>query len=206
MFASLAIACWSAVAANAQVKEVVVGITTNCPYENAIEGSCWSGAYRALTALDGIRAVDKLANGYNCTARIYLNDNVVLDPDKWAAQFKKRVGNSHIFRGIEVTACGAIEAADGGLVARIPGISKPIKLDQLKHKLQWNFRKHSARQPEPDESDAYRQLQKMKEEAHSAQLHGVELTGPFTMNDKGYILEVREFFVSSSKSSGPSAK
>ena len=83
--------------ARAQVHEVVVGITTTCPYENAIEGGCWSGAYHALLRLDGVKSVDKAANGYTCTARVYLKKDGIPDPDQWAAQFKKSVDQAYIF-------------------------------------------------------------------------------------------------------------
>src|SRR5882757_8276136 len=89
--------------ARAQVHEVVVGVTVKCPYENAIEGSCWSGAYHALTQLDGVKTVDKSANGYNCTARVYLKKDGLPDPNKWAAQFKESVDQTYTFRGVEVT-------------------------------------------------------------------------------------------------------
>jgi len=103
-----------------QVKEVVVGITTTCPYENAIEGSCWSGAYWALTQMAGVKSVDKSANGYTCTARVYLDDKSLPDPDRWAAQFKDSVGQNYVFRGVEVTLIGTVEEGAQGPVVRVP--------------------------------------------------------------------------------------
>src|SRR3954469_20612436 len=101
---------------DAQVREMVVGITTTCPYENAIEGNCWSGAYWALLKVEGVADVDKAANGYNSTARIYLKAKGIPDPDKLADQFKKLVGQTYTFRGVELTVDGTIAGtADNGL-------------------------------------------------------------------------------------------
>ena len=190
--AILTLALW-AEPASAQVREVVVGITTTCPYENAIEGSCWSGAYWTLLDLEGIKSVEKSANGYNCTARVYLKDNGFPDPGKWTAQFKAKVDQAYIFRGVEVTVSGNIERAGDRPVLRVPGAERPIKLRPLEHKLQWNSKKGSARQPEPDERDAYQQLKSKVEDSKGGDLK-VQVTGPLTKSDTGYTLEVREFF------------
>src|SRR5438876_9597350 len=112
--AIVALALWVA-PASAQVAEVVVGVTTTCPYENAIEGSCWSGAYWALTQLEGVKSVDKSANGYNCTARVYLKNDGIPDPDKWALQFKKSVDQAYTFRGVEITVGGTVAGDASGL-------------------------------------------------------------------------------------------
>jgi len=192
--------------AEAQVKDVVVGITTTCPYENAIEGSCWSGAYWALVQLDGVKAADKSANGYNCTARIYLADNVSPDPGKWAEQFKKIVGKTYVFRGVEVTVRGTVDGDGNGLIARIPGLNKAVKLQPFTHKLQWNFKKKAPRQPEADESNAYRDLLARKRDNRAGILGDMELTGPFTMTDKEYVIEVREYIQRGSGEASSSAK
>lgn len=179
--------------ANAQVREVVVGITTTCPYENAIEGSCWSGAYWALSDLEGIKSVDRSANGYTCTARVYLKGTGLPDPNKWASQFKSKVDQAYIFRGVEVTAMGSVANVDGRLVLQVPGVDKPITLRPLEHKLQWNSKKGAARQPEPDERDAHQRLSSEMKDAKEGRLN-VTVTGPLMMSDQGYTLEVREFF------------
>jgi hypothetical protein len=179
--------------ARAQVREVVVGITTTCPYENAIEGGCWSGAYHALLQLDGVKSVDKAANGYNCTARVYLSKDGLPDPDKWAAQFKKSVDQAYTFRGVEITASGTVSGDGNGLVLRIEGIEGPIALRALEHKLQWNSKKATARQPEPDEREAHNQLASRIKDAKGTDLK-VKVTGPLLKTDTGYALEVREFF------------
>jgi hypothetical protein len=179
--------------AGAQVREVVVGITTACPYENAIESNCWSSAYRALTRLEGIKLVDESANGYNCTARVYLKHSAIPDPDKWASQFKESVGQAHVFRGVELTIEGMIAGVEGGITVRVPGIDQTIALRPLEHKLQWNARKGAARQPEPDERDAYEQLASQLKVLKGAGLKA-KVTGPLRKADGLYTLEVREFF------------
>src|SRR5262249_45015351 len=155
--ALLTLALW-AEPAGAQVRETVVGITTTCPYENAIEGGCWSGAYWALMQLDGVKAVDKAGNGYTCTAGVYLKDKAFPGPEGWASKFKGFVGQAYIFRGVELTADGTVSGANGGLSLQILGVDRPIALRRFEHKLQWNSKKHAPRQPEPDELNAYEQL------------------------------------------------
>ena len=193
--AILALTLW-AEPARAQIREVVVGVTTTCPYENAIEGSCWSGAYWALTQLEGIKSVEKSANGYTCTARVYLKDNGFPDPDKWASQFKEKVDQAYIFRGVEVTVVGTVEGIDNALVLRVPGVDKPIMLLPLAHKLQWNSKKGAARQPEPGEQNAYKQFLAIQKGSTEKELK-VELTGPLRRSEKDLVLEVREFFLAS---------
>jgi hypothetical protein len=180
--------------ADAQVREVVVGITTTCPYDNAIEGNCWSGAYWTLLKVEGVADVDKAANGYNSTARVYLKDKGIPDPGKWADQFKKLVGQTYIFRGVELTVDGAITGnVDNGLTLRVPGVDHPVAIRRLEHKLQWNSRKGAPRQPEPDERDAYQQLATKLKEAKGGDF-GARLTGPLVKSDEGYAMEIREFF------------
>lgn len=179
--------------AGAQVREVVVGITTACPYENAIESNCWSSAYRALRRLEGVKSVDEFANGYNCTARVYLKDNAIPDPDLWVSQFKEAIGQAHVFRGVELTVEGTVAGGEGGITLRVPGIDHRIPLRPLEHKLQWNARKGAARQPEPDERDAYEQLASQVKALTAAGLKA-NVTGPLRKADGLYTLEVREFF------------
>ena len=183
----------AAAPAHGQVHEVVVGVTLACPYDNAIEGSCWSGAYWALTKLDGVKSVDKAANGYNCTARIYPKDAGLPDPQKWAEQFKAIVDQTCTLRGVEVTAGGTVASVNGVLTLQIPGVKDPVPLGPLKNKLQWNSRKKAARQPEPDERDAHDQLAAQLKAAQGGELKA-KVTGPLLKSEKGYALEVREFF------------
>jgi hypothetical protein len=193
IFSAILAIAMSAEPAGAQIREVVVGITTTCPYENAIEGSCWSGAYWALRDLDGIKSVEKSANGYNCTARVFLKSHALPDPEKWASQFKAKIDQAYIFRGVEVTAVGSVASVDRGLVFHLPGVDKAIVLRPLEHKLQWNSKKGSARQPEPDERDSYQQLASKMKGAKDGRLK-VTVTGPLLNSDEGCTLEVREFF------------
>ena len=147
----LALALWPA-SAEAQIREVVVGVTPTCPY--GIK-ACWGGAYEALARMEGVKSVDKSPDAYNCTGAIRLQREALPDPDKWATQFKSVVDQAYLFRGVEVTVAGSLEKTDDGFVVRVPGIAAPLRLAPLEHKLQWNFKKGAARQPEPDEKDAH---------------------------------------------------
>jgi hypothetical protein len=172
-----------------QVHEVVVGVTPTCPY--GIK-ACWAGAYHALGRIDGVESVSTTPDAYNCTASIRLKPRAVPDPARWAKEFKTIVDKAYVFRGVEVTAEGAVEKAGDGLIMRVPGFPEPIELTPLRHKLQWNFKKRAARQPEPDERDAMAQLALESKDSRKS-MFKVQVTGPFTHTDHGYSLEVREF-------------
>jgi galactose oxidase len=187
-FLMFAFALW-ADPAIAQVQEVVVGITPTCPY--GIKG-CWAGAYEALGRIDGVQSVAKTPDAYNCTASLNLKSQTLPDPDAWAATFKTIVDKAYVFRGVELTVDGTVEKAGDGLALRVPGITQPIALASLRNKLQWNFKKSAARQPEPDERDAMSQLALKAKDVGNAPFQ-VQVTGPFKKTDHGYVLEVREF-------------
>jgi hypothetical protein len=175
----------------AQVTEVDVGVTPTCPYGI---GACWGGAYEALGRLDGVKSVAATPDAYNCTARVVLKQAGALpDVDRWAGQFKSMVGNVYAFRGVEITAEGTVEVDGDTLALRVPGLAQPLPLAPLRDKLQWNFKKSSARQPEPDERDAHAQLAARKKAARVGPLRA-QVTGPLKKSGSGYALEVREFF------------
>jgi galactose oxidase len=174
----------------AQVSEVVVGVTPSCPYGI---GACWAGAYEALGRLDGVKSVARTPDAYNCTAIVYLKTAGLPDVDQWTEQFKATVGRLYVFRGVEATVEGSVEQKEDGLVMRIPGLEQPVALLPLQHKLQWNFKRASARQPEPDEQAAFNELLTKQRAAKHSEFR-VQVTGPLRKTDKGTVLEVREFF------------
>jgi len=173
----------------AQVNEVVVGVTPTCPYGIR---ACWAGAHDALGRIDGVQSVSTMPDAYNCTASLRLKPQTLPDPDRWEATFKSVVDKAYVFRGVELTVEGTVEKAGDGLALRVPGIPQPIALAPLSHKLQWNFKKAAARQPEPDERDAMAHLALKAKDAGDAPFR-VQVTGPFKHTDHGYALEVREF-------------
>jgi hypothetical protein len=175
--------------ANAQVHEVVVGVTPNCPY--GIK-ACWGGAHEALGKLEGVKSVDSTPDAYNCTGGVDLKSNALPDPDKWADQFKKAVDQNYVFRGVEITVEGVLEKKEDGLVLRIPKIDEPLRLAALGNKLQWNFKKRAARQPEPDEKDAHDTLARVVKNPNATEVK-VMVTGPLRKEANRHILEVREF-------------
>jgi hypothetical protein len=182
------LALWPA-AAPAQVREVVVGVTPSCPY--GIK-ACWGGAYEALGRLDGVESVDKTPDAYNCTGAVRLKGQGLPDPDKWSEQFKAAVDRAYHFRGVEVTVEGTLEKTEAGFVVKIPGVDAPLPVAPLKNKLQWNFKKGAARQPEPDEKDAHDALALATKDAKAAAVR-LAATGPLRKDGAGYVLEVREF-------------
>jgi galactose oxidase len=174
----------------AQVSEVVVGITPSCPYGI---GACWAGAYEVLGRLDGVKSVARTPDSYNCTAIVHLKTASLPDVDQWTEQFKTMVGQLYVFRGVEATVTGSVEQREGGLVMRIPGLEQPVALLPLEHKLQWNFKRASARQPEPVEQASFNELLAKRGAAKPGEFR-VQVTGPLRKTDKGTVLEVREFF------------
>src|SRR5262249_46327806 len=181
----------AALPAQAQVTEVTVGVTPSCPY--GISG-CWAGAYEALGRLQGVESVGKAPDAYNCTAHLYLQAKGLPDVERWPQQFESVVGKTYVFRGVEAALKGSVEDQAGKLLLRVPGLQQSVTLAPLHHKLQWNFKKGSARQPEPDERDAYDQLAAKKTSAKESAF-GVEVTGPLRRSGKGFIVEVREVFL-----------
>jgi hypothetical protein len=143
--------------------------------------------------LDGIASVSESPDAYNCTARVHIKGSGLPEASRWAEQFKSRVGRIYEFRGVEVTVEGTIEARGDVLLVRVPGVGDPVALKPLETKLQWNFRKAKARQPEPDEKDAYQQLAQQKSAARNGWFT-VQVTGPLEQTAAGFSLQVREFF------------
>jgi galactose oxidase len=190
----LAIALSPAMAApvSAQVsKTVVVGVTPTCPYGL---GACAAGAREGLKRLEGVRLVANAADTYNCTFEVRLESESLPDLDRWRHQFKEVVGEAFVFRGVEITVTGTVAEQDGVVILDVKGLRPPIALAPLEHKLQWHFRKRTARQPEPAEADAYRHLRADAGKAGSAAKF--EITGPLRTAAHGAVLEVRDYFLS----------
>jgi len=178
--------------ATAQVTEVVVGITPTCPY------GCWAGASAALRGLAGVKDVDRNPDGYNCTMRVDVDDGKLPDLALWKEQFEQAVHEAFELGGVEVTIEAAVVKQGDSLVLQSPGLDRSVTLAPLKNKLQWNWKKHRARQPEADEQQAYQQL--LADVAGGAGELGeplrIAVTGPLKAGDNnGYTLQVREYFV-----------
>jgi galactose oxidase len=180
--------------AGAQVTEVVVGVTPTCPYGIS---ACWAGAREGLGRLEGIETVASTPDAYNCTARVQLKDNTLPAIARWYQEFQSAVGQTYALRGVEVTVEALVEGSGNKLVLRLPKFNRPVMLAPLRHKLQWNFKKNSPRQPEPDERDAYQLLQKdlkATEKARKGRALQVQVTGPLEQSGKDFTIEVREYF------------
>ena len=108
---------------------------------------------------------------------------------KWPAQFKSLVGNLYRFRGAEVTVKGTVRRKTGRLYIAIPGIERCLLLAPLKNKLQWDFKRGCAQEPDQMERSGYGQLA-IKATPGTKQ---IQVTGPLKVTDKAIILEVRTF-------------
>ncbi len=173
--------------------EVVVGITPSCPSGAT---ACSANISAALLKLNGVGSISSPLESYNCTAQVRLKKgrNPLPDVRKCQEEFKSFVGESYVFRGVEVTIDGRLERKDGKLFLRLEGFPRPVAISALKHKLQWNYLKGRARGPEDDERTAYKQLER-KSKASKGTMLKVRLTGPLQTTDNGAVLEVREFFL-----------
>jgi galactose oxidase len=179
--------------AAAQVsRDVVVGVTPTCPYGIA---ACGTGAREGLLRVEGVRLVANTPDKYNCTFDVRLEAGALPDLDRWRRQFKAVVGDAFGFRGVEVTVTGALSERDGALTLRADGLKEPITLAPFEHKLQWNFRAGTAREPEPAEAEAYKRLKAAYRKA-AGRPEKVELTGPLRAGTRGPVVEVREYFLS----------
>jgi galactose oxidase len=67
---------------------VTVGITGTCPYGI---GSCWGGAYDARGRLDGVDLVDPVPDVDDSTARVFLQDDRLPNPQAWERVFPRIV-------------------------------------------------------------------------------------------------------------------
>lgn len=189
---ALTVACLTAVVANpvaAQLSPIaVIGVTPTCPY--GIKG-CAAAAIEGLSKLEGVKSVSPHPDAYNSTLDVELTGDALPPVAKWPEQLKAVVGEIFVFRGVELTVEGRLIKRDGMLSVEVEGFTSPIYLEPLEHKLQWNFRKRAARQPEPDELAAYRQLAAQADDQGSVK---VQVTGPLQLKDGIGILEIREFF------------
>lgn len=185
----LALLVWTK-SADAQITEVWIGVTPTCPYGIS---ACWAGAYGALGCLDGVDSVAKNPDAYNCTAHVHMEHGGLPDVDKWSMQFKSAVDEIYVFRGVEITIEGWVNETENSFFLKARQLETPLTLAPLKNKLQWNYKKEAARQPEPDERDAYRQLVSKRMSTTVTDFR-VQVTGPLIATENGMVLEVREFF------------
>jgi hypothetical protein len=171
---------------------VVVGVTATCPYGIS---ACWGSAYESLTHMHGVRLVRPVPNAQDSTAFVYLAHEGLPDLDSWPAQFATLSNGSHIFRGVEVTVTGSIEARAGyGLVMDGNDTRPPLLLQPIEpaDKIQWDVTAGAPKPLDPLEQGAYAGL---LEEVKGGSLDAT-VTGPLRKDDgRGYILEVRQFSV-----------
>jgi galactose oxidase len=175
--------------AQAQVSQnMVIGVTPTCPYGL---GACAVGAREGLLRLDGVQLVAKAPDTYNCTMSVRMKVAGLPDLQAWREQFKRTVGEAFVFRGVELTVAGKVVDHEGVLMLEAEGLKSPIKLAPLTNKLQWNFRKGKARQLEPDEAHAWRQMAEALSKPGNARF---EVTGSLSGSAEEPVLEVREYF------------
>ena len=169
---------------------VVVGLQGTCPYGI---GACWGGAHEALATLEGVQAVDPIADAENSTAHVFLTDDHLPALDQWELQFQQVVNQSYRLRGIEMSLTGTVSAQGGGLVLDAAGVRPPVQLVAMvaADKIQWDNAAGAPKALDPQEAGAFASL--------SAQVgnltpgKAVTVTGPLKETAAGFQLEVRLF-------------
>jgi galactose oxidase len=172
----------------AQGTRVLVGITGICPYGIS---ACWGGANEGLRSLEGVQFVDPIPDGATSTATVFLDDDRLPALDRWDEQFRRVVNASYVLRGVEVSIAGEIGTRDGALVIGPDGNRPGVVLAPLgpAGKIQWDRAAAAPEAVAADEAAAYERL--AAHAAGSAPGQPVTVTGPLTLGDDGYRLEVR---------------
>lgn len=183
----------AAIQAEESQPPVVVGITPTCPYGLS---ACWAGAYEALRHLHGVRVVRPIPNADDSTAYVYLQHAGLPDVDVWPAQFASIANEIHIFRGVEITVEGCIQAHDGSsLTMEGNDVRPPLALQPIKQadKIQWDAATGSVKSLTSLEQGAFQSLQETVQ--HGGGSLSATITGPLKRSDQAYVLEVRQFSV-----------
>jgi hypothetical protein len=145
--------------------------------------------------MSNVSSVGKIPDAYNSTGYVYLQDRKNLPSvEQWLNEFKAVANEAYVFRGVEITVEATVIVSDGELALRLANEAPQLLLAPLRHKLQWNFKKGRARQPEADEGQAFELL---TAEARKAGQRGLRalVTGPLIDRDGKPAVEVREFFL-----------
>jgi hypothetical protein len=168
----------------------VVGLLGNCPYGI---GACWGGAHEGLASLQGVQAVDPIADAENSTARVFLSDDDLPALDQWELDFAQVVNQSYRLRGIEMSLTGTVSAQGDGLVLDRAGQRPPVQLVAMvaADKIQWDHVNGAPKPLDLQEAGAFTNL--YTRVANLAQGTAVTVTGPLKETAAGYQLEVRLF-------------
>jgi len=165
----------------------LIGLTSRCPYGL---GACWGGAYEALQRLDGVAAVQPIANAEDSTAEVFLHGDTLPD----VSQIAQVANGSYDFRGVEVTVNTSINAQNGRFGLTGPSIDKQVLLAPLEQveEVQFDRAAGTAKPALPEEHSAYERLVARYRDAGAADLP-VRVTGPLRQEDAVWILHVRSF-------------
>ena len=176
--------------ATASRPEVVVGLSSTCPYGLA---ACWGGAYAGLKQLSGVEKVRPLADAAASVAFLYLDHDGLPDLANWPEEFARSANGSYVWRGVEVTLSGAIEDDSGAFFLRETQVRPRIELAPLKlsDKVQLDLKNGTLLPLPPDEADAYGRLTSAVETKSAGTAWS--LTGPLKALPSGFVLEVRTF-------------
>jgi galactose oxidase len=142
---------------NAAGPAVVVGLLGNCPYGI---GACWGGAHEGLASLQGVQAVDPIADAENSTARVFLSDDDLPALDQWELDFAQVVNQSYRLRGIEMSLTGTVSAQGDGLVLDRAGQRPPVQLVAMvaADKIQWDHVNGAPKPLDLQEAGAFTNL------------------------------------------------
>jgi hypothetical protein len=181
------------VARSASGTQVTVGITGTCPYGI---GSCWGGAYEALSRLQDVAFVSPVPDTDDSTAEVFLEDERLPQLNRWEEQFRAIANGTYDLRGVEVTLRGAIQRQNGGMVLASRGNRPVVQLNRLEwnEKIQWNHLNRERKPLDVSEASAYDTLEAATSE--SSRHHEVAITGPLKQIGNRYEVHVRFFTLS----------
>ncbi|MCD6050647.1 MAG: apu 3 [Verrucomicrobia bacterium] len=165
-----------------------IGIRVSSPYGL---GEPWSEARTTLLKFPGIASVAEVPDSINSLARIHSQNGLVPDLVALGTQLG-RIGIGAEIRGVEVTMDGTIIKQNGQLALKLEGVSQPLSLAPMSHKIQWDLRQQRGAAPAVSEREAYQRLFTMPLRPGIP----VKVTGPLVQTaDKWTLLEVRTFEV-----------
>ena len=126
-----------------------------------------------MQRVTGVQNVRHVANGFDSTADLYLEDDRLPDLEQWRKEFAQEHN-------------GLLTLVSGGV--RPPVLLAPI---QGYDKVQWDFGTKQPRALLPAEESAYRELQEAVRQAQPKTAFTV--TGPLRHDQSGFFQEVRAF-------------
>lgn len=176
--------------ANATRPQVVVGLTPVCPYGL---DTCIAGALGALKKLDGVETVRSIVDKQAAVAFLYLDHDGLPNLRLWPRQFADTAQKSYVWRGVEVTLEGPVEANEDSLLLTATSNRPSVRIMPLRStdKVQLDQTNGVPNLLPVNEAEAYAELDKTLQTAGTTAEFSI--TGPLLETGAGFVIEVRKF-------------